>query len=145
LIYKKIILTIVICVTFAFGAIEDKNSNDVYSISETLKNKIIHLAGEKKINTRYMKISKQTNKYRKNHSLGEVNIPKEKSITPDTVYNTLRVINATLIDINTHFGVDSTVKTIKVNTKKTPSEVYDVVYKSYETLKTLLKDKSYEN
>ncbi len=82
---------------------------------------------------------------RANITVGSVEIPKEKNITPDTVYNALRVINATVIDINIHFGIDSTVNTVKLDSKKTPSNVYDVVYKSYETLKFLLEDKSYED
>ena len=82
---------------------------------------------------------------RANISVGAVEIPKEKRITPDTVYNALRVINATLIDINIHFGVTSTVDKVILDNKKTPSDVYDVVYKSYEILKTLLEDSSYEN
>ena len=83
---------------------------------------------------------------RANISIGSVEIPKEKSITPDTVYNALRVINATLIELSIHFGIDSSVEEeIVISSKKTPSDVYDVVYKSYETLKTLLKDSSYED
>lgn len=82
---------------------------------------------------------------RANISLGTVDIPSEKIITPDTVYNALRVINATLIDINIHFGIESTIQKVEVKDKKTPSNVYDVVYKSYKTLELLLQDGSYEN
>jgi len=82
---------------------------------------------------------------RANISAGAVEIPKEKTITPDTVYNALRVINATLIDININFGIKSTVDRVVIKNKKTPSDVYNVVFKSYETLKTLLEDRSYEN
>jgi len=82
---------------------------------------------------------------RANISLGTVDIPSEKTITPDTVYNALRVINATLIDINIHFGIESITKKVLIKDKKTPSDVYDVVYRSYKTLKLLLEDNSYEN
>jgi len=82
---------------------------------------------------------------RANISLGTVDIPSEKTITPDTVYNALRVINATLIDINIHFGIESITKKVIIKDKKTPSDVYDVVYKSYKTLKLLLEDSSYED
>jgi len=82
---------------------------------------------------------------RANISIGSVEIPKEKSITPDSVYNALRVINATLIELNIHFGIDSSVDEVVIDKRKTPSDVYDVVYRSYEMLKTLLEDSSYEN
>ena len=82
---------------------------------------------------------------RANIALGTVAIPSEKTITSDTVYNALRVINATLIDINIHFGIESVTKKVLIKDKKTPSDVYNVVYKSYKTLKLLLEDSSYEN
>ena len=82
---------------------------------------------------------------RANISIGAVEIPREKTITPDTVYNALRVINATLIDININFGIESTIDKVVIEDKKTPSDVYDIVYKSFITLKTLLEDGSYEN
>ncbi len=55
------------------------------------------------------------------------------------------MINATLIDININFGIDSNINRVIIKDKKTPSNVYDVVYKSFQTLKTLLEDRSYEN
>jgi len=82
---------------------------------------------------------------RANISVGAIEIPKEKIITPDTVYNALRVINATIIDLNINFGIEFNVKDLKINEKKTPSDVYDIVFKSYKSLKTLLDDKNYEN
>ena len=82
---------------------------------------------------------------RANISVGAIEIPKEKTITPDTVYNALRVINATLIDLDINFGIEFNTKDVKINGKKTPSDVYDVVNKSYHILKTLLEDKNYED
>ena len=82
---------------------------------------------------------------RANITIGVVDIPKEKNISADTVYNALRVINATLIDINIHFGIETTIKDAKVDTKKDFSDVYEVIDRSYITIQKLLKDSSYEN
>ena len=82
---------------------------------------------------------------RANISVGAIEIPKEKTITPDTVYNALRVINATLIDLDINFGIEFNATDVKITDKKTPSDVYDVVNKSYKILKTLLEDKNYED
>ena len=64
---------------------------------------------------------------RANISAADIKIPKVDLITPDTVYNALRMINASLIDINIHFGLDFTVENIVIDSTKTPSDVYDVV------------------
>jgi hypothetical protein len=82
---------------------------------------------------------------RANISVGTIEIPKEKNITPDTVYNALRVVNATLIDLNINFGIEFNTKDVKILEKKTPSDIYDSVNKSYKILNTLLIDKNYEN
>ena len=82
---------------------------------------------------------------RANLSVGNIEIPREKTITPDTVYNSLRVINATLIDLSINFDIQTNVSKIVLSNKKTPSDVYDVINKSYHTLETLLEDSSYEN
>jgi hypothetical protein len=82
---------------------------------------------------------------RANISVGAIEIPKEKIITIDAVYNALRVINATLIDLDINFGIEFYNQEIVLTEKKTPSDVYDVLTGSYEILKALLEDKYYEN
>lgn len=104
----------------------EKRSDDVFRLSLKLYELLIQI--EKRANI----------------TIGVVDIPKEKNISTDTVYNALRVINATLIDINIHFGIESIVKDVKLDTKKDFSDVYDVIDKSYIIIQKLLKDTSYE-
>ncbi len=82
---------------------------------------------------------------RANIPFAGVEIPMEKTVTSDTVYNALRVVNATLIDINIHFGIESKIDKVAINSNETSTDVYDLVFKSYNNLQLLLKDDSYEN
>ena len=59
---KKILLILALFSVLLQADIKDRNANDVYALAETLKNKFIHLAGEKKIDARYMQIEEQKNK-----------------------------------------------------------------------------------
>ncbi len=145
---KKILLFTILIVTISHSAItiQDKNSNDVYSISETLKNKIIHLAGEKKIDARYMNIIEQKNKlprhvlqktlevlkkinkYRQNNNLGLVNVPiyPSKSISSEDVYFSVVRLN-TEVDLllkNTNCQHIDKLSTIKKYIDKSSSDNY---------------------
>jgi hypothetical protein len=110
---KKILLILTLLSMLLQAEIRDKNANDVYALAETLKNKFIHLAGEKKIDARYMKIEEQKNKsprhvlqktlevlqkinkYRQNNNLGLVNVPMypSKNITDEDVYEAVKRLN----------------------------------------------------
>ncbi len=74
-----------------------------------------------------------------------VALPKDKHITPTSVYNALRIISATISEINVAFGIGH-ITIANVDTKgKTPSDVYEIVEQTNELLEYLFKDSSYEN
>jgi hypothetical protein len=72
-------------------------------------------------------------------------IPQDKVITPTSVYNALRIISATISEINIYYGMKNSVKVTMDVTNKTPSDVYSLVDHSIKVLKTILEDSSYEN
>jgi len=73
-------------------------------------------------------------------------IPNEKNVTPNTVYNTLRIVNAALneilidLDINT----EGLLQNCKLQTDKTPTDVYINMMQTYQMVELLFKDKNYE-
>jgi len=73
-------------------------------------------------------------------------IPKEKIITPNTVYNALRIINASINEILIYRDIDETTikRVIDIPKGKTPTDVYINVTKINEMLKLLYEDGSYE-
>jgi len=110
---KKILLILLFAIIAADLQAKSRDANDVYAAAESLKNKIIHMAGEKKIDARYMKIEQQRgksprhvlqktlevlqkiNKYRQNNKLGVVNIPifPSKKISNEDVYEAVKRLN----------------------------------------------------
>ena len=72
-------------------------------------------------------------------------IPKDKYITPTSVYNALRIISATLSEIHVYYGINHYDTTYVNATNKTPADVYSVVELANRTLDLLLKDSSYED
>ncbi|MEA2049460.1 MAG: hypothetical protein U9O56_01810, partial [Campylobacterota bacterium] len=112
----KITLLLSLSINFLNGIIKAKDSNDVYSVAIVLHHKIVHLAGEKNINPKYIKppssynksprhvfqktleVLEKINKYRKNTNLGEVNVPTypSKNITSEDVYFQITRLNKEL-------------------------------------------------
>ncbi len=140
-------------------------SNETYLLAKRIEQriaKIVKIFIKKDINTDYIKsVNKQASDVfnlslklydrlslilkRANISGGKIQIPKEIVVTSDTVYNSLRIINASLIDINIHFGIESDMEEVLINEDKTPSQVFDVVNNVYNTINLLMEDSSYEN
>jgi len=145
---------------------KEYTSNEIYILAKELEDRVLaiynHLA-VKKINLKYKKnqniqfedifnislnIYKNITKIleRANISGGTVIIPKATNITSDTVYNSLRVINASLIDLNIHFGIEVQSKDVNIkNIDKTPFDVYDIMLNLLNITTSLLEDSSYEN
>ena len=72
-------------------------------------------------------------------------IPKDKVLTPTSVYNALRIISATISELNIYYGVNQIDgKTIDAK-NKTPSDVYSVLNHANRVLLNILKDSSYED
>ena len=85
-------------------------------------------------------VQKRANMYK-----AHIVIPKEKETTSDAVYNTLRILNAALIESAIYFGVEPTIpENEPVQEDKTASDVYGLILRAHEKLKQLLKDVSYE-
>ena len=72
-------------------------------------------------------------------------IPKDKIITPTSVYNALRIISATISEIHVYYNIGNQVNSPIKAVDKTPSDVYSVVELANRTLDTLLMDSSYED
>jgi hypothetical protein len=131
-----------------------KIQNDVSAISEYFLKKNIKLHIKKTNSKRPEDVFNeslklldklQTVKKRGNLKSVQTAIPKDKLITPTSVYNALRIISATVTEIHVYFGINSkNYDYIKVD-NKTPSDVYSVVEVTNRILKTVLEDSSYEN
>ncbi len=82
---------------------------------------------------------------RANMDGSDISIPKEKSVTPNTVYNSLRIINAGINEILIELGIDAEYidKQFMKVTGKTPSDVYLVVEDSLRVMEALFDDESY--
>ena len=72
-------------------------------------------------------------------------IPKDKFITPTSVYNALRIISATISEIHVYYNINSHIDSPVHALNKTPSDVYSVLELANRTLDIVLKDSSYED
>ena len=80
-----------------------------------------------------------------------ISIPKSKDITPNSVYNALRIINGTVSELHVHYDIEHAGNNNNNNnnnnkiTNKTPSDVYSIIEATDNIAKAILKDDSYEN
>ncbi len=83
---------------------------------------------------------------RLNMTKSNIVIPKEKIITPNTVYNALRIINASINEILIYKNIDEEqIRYPRQNIKgKTPTDVYINVLKLQKLLGLLYKESAYE-
>lgn len=131
---KKMELRISTIVKYLIGDVKIEHKKSFDKTSADVLNLLLEL---------HKIVSKVENKA--NMRLGIVKIPNEQNITSDSVYNALRIINAKLVDINIHFGIETIIDDIEIDTTKTASDVYDTINKQYELVKQLLEDKNYED
>ena len=131
-----------------------KIENDVSAISNYFLKKKIHLKlkknGSKKpadvFNEALKLLDKlQVVKDRGNLKSVKTAIPKDKIITPTSVYNALRIISATISEIHVYYGISPHNHNNIVAENKTPADVYSVVDLANRTMKKVLIDSSYEN
>jgi len=82
---------------------------------------------------------------RANMKVTVIEIPEEKNITPNTVYNALRLINASLNEVLIHLGIDAEeIELSQIRVKeKTPSDVYAVVSDTLRVINTMMDDSRY--
>jgi len=82
---------------------------------------------------------------RANMSVSDITIPREENITPNTVYNSLRLINAGVNEILIKMGIDAeeVIYLLGKVDGKTPSDVYTLVDKILRVVEMLFQDSSY--
>ncbi len=83
---------------------------------------------------------------RLNMSESNIIIPKEKIITPNTVYNALRIINASINQILIYKNVEeeAVVYPMQIPTDKTPTDVFENLIKLQKLLHLLYMENMYE-
>ena len=85
-------------------------------------------------------------KQRGNINSVSISIPKSKELTPNSVYNALRIITGTVSELYVHYDIDrSNNNNNNKITNKTPSNVYSIVEATHKIAQAILKDKNYEN
>ncbi len=84
-------------------------------------------------------------KKRGNFKSAQIVIPRDNIITPTSVYNALRIISATISEIDVFYGIPQSQKIEKIKMDKTPTDVYRVVQKADDIVAKILEDSSYEN
>ncbi|NPA88549.1 hypothetical protein [Caminibacter pacificus] len=89
---------------------------------------------------------KKTQK-RFNIEISNIVIPQEKIITPNTVYNALRITNASINEllIKKNVNEEEIPKIYEIPKNKTPDDVYKNVEDMIELLKLLFNEADYEN
>ncbi|WP_457626485.1 hypothetical protein [Persephonella sp.] len=85
-------------------------------------------------------------KKRMNTEVSNIIIPEEKNITPSTVYNSLRIINASVneILINKDIDEEELPRFTPIPKDKTPTDVYINVLRTYRLLELLFDQENYE-
>ncbi len=83
---------------------------------------------------------------RLNMDVSTILIPKEKNITPNTVYNSLRILNASLNQILIFLEADDSnlANTSEKFSNKTPTDVFAYLTYIQNSLNLIFKDESYE-
>jgi len=82
-------------------------------------------------------------KQRANIKTQNVNIPKEKYITPNSVYNALRIITASINSFMIVYDIQVEEHISSIVEHKTPTDVYKLVQSSNNKLNRLFEDDKY--
>jgi len=72
-------------------------------------------------------------------------IPKDRIITPTSVYNALRIVSATIAEVRVYFDIQEDQGEFSQSTGKTPSDVYSLVEAANTQISKLLQNDNYEN
>jgi len=131
-----------------------KMRNDVKIMSHYFLDKNITVVGTKYTSKRpedvfYESLKLMDNlqvlKDRGNLKSVKISIPKEKIITPTSVYNALRIISGTISEIHVFYGMEGVEFELNRVENKTPSDVFEVVEDTNKLIEKILEDRSYEN
>jgi hypothetical protein len=146
---------------------KEYSPNETYRLAKHINNKIVVLLQRLGINTPKLKDNHFSNKTpqdvfekviklfdylkkiqkRLNFDTSNIIIPREKQITPNTVYNALRITNAALNEILIYLNIDNS-KIKKIGStkiiNKTPSDVFNLVDKILQKTKLVFEEKSYD-
>ena len=87
----------------------------------------------------------QAIKERGNLKSVKVSLPRDKVITPTTVYNALRIISGTISEIRVFYGIEKSSAELEMAKDKTPSDVFEVIENTNSVAHKVLEDSSYEN
>jgi dsDNA-binding SOS-regulon protein len=93
----------------------------------------------------YLMDQLQAIKDRGNLKSVKVSLPKDRIITPTTVYNALRIISGTISEIRVYYGIKRSTQEVELVSDKTPSDVYKIIESTSKVLSQVLQDSSYEN
>ncbi len=84
-------------------------------------------------------------KERGNFKSAKITIPQDAIITPTSVYNALRLISATISEIDVHYEIPQSKELREVVVNKTPTDVYRVLEMSETIVSSIVKESSYED
>jgi len=84
-------------------------------------------------------------KKRGNFKSAQITIPKDEIITPTSVYNALRIISATVSEIEVYYGIPLAKDVKIVKSDKTPTDVYAVVEYAQRVVSKIIEESSYED
>jgi len=84
-------------------------------------------------------------KKRGNFKSAQITIPQDEIITPTSVYNALRIISATISEINVYYDIPRVKIAQNMQDDKTPTDVYVVVEYAKRVVNRIMEEGSYEN
>ena len=84
-------------------------------------------------------------KKRGNFKSAKITIPQDATITPTSVYNALRIISATISEIDVYYEIPQIKEQRGVVENKTPTDVYRVVDICQKIVSSIVEEKYYED
>ena len=141
-------------------ALAIKLQKDIQTLAKSLLEKPVHVKSKKyetksprDVFFKSVELMKKLEKIKQRGNINSVSIsiPKSKEITPNSVYNALRIINGTVSELHVHYDImhggnnnNNNNNNNKI-TDKTPSDVYSVVEATNNIAQAILEDSNYEN
>ena len=144
---------------------EEYTPNETYILARKIENDILKmqqyfLENPKKIEkknfkakrpsevfTKSLEILKELEfiKERGNFKSAQITIPQDEVITPTSVYNALRIISATISEIDVYYEIARSPVVVQVKADKTPTDVYRVVEYAQRLVAQIIAEDSYAN